>query len=127
MPVLLAWLRRRGRPLLAGRFGIEGLLAHANLSAAVSRLAVSVAALVVSLAMLAAIAVMVGSFRGTVAYWVGQTLQADLFVAVADGGRVGAFGGHLGRRRSGASRRTPRWSRWTGSAASICPMGPTAI
>ena len=93
VPVLLAWLRRRGRPLLAGRFGIEGLLAHANLSAAVSRLAVSVAALVVSLAMLAAIAIMVGSFRETVAYWVGQTLQADLFVAVADGGRVGASAG----------------------------------
>ena len=93
VPVLLAWLRRRGRPLLAHRLGIEGLLAHANLSAAVSRLAVSVAALVVSLAMLAAIAIMVGSFRETVAYWVGQTLQADLFVAVADGGRVGASAG----------------------------------
>jgi putative ABC transport system permease protein len=31
--------------------------------------------------MLVAIAVMVGSFRQTVIYWVGQTLQADLFVA----------------------------------------------
>ena len=90
VPVLLEWLRRRGRAVLAGRFRIEGLLAHANLSAAVSRLAVSVAALVVSLAMLAAIAIMVGSFRETVAYWVGQTLQADLFVAVADGGPRGA-------------------------------------
>ena len=93
VPVLLEGLRRRGRAVLAGRFRIEGLLAHANLSAAVSRLAVSVAALVVSLAMLAAIAIMVGSFRETVAYWVGQTLQADLFVAVADGGRVGASAG----------------------------------
>ncbi len=91
-PVLLAWLRRRGRPILVGLFRIEGLLAHANLSAAVSRLAVSVAALVVSLAMLAAIAIMVGSFRETVAHWVGQTLQADLFVAVAEGGPVGAAG-----------------------------------
>ena len=62
---------------------MEGLLAHANLSASVSRLAVSVAALVVSLAMLAAIAIMVGSFRDTVGYWVGQTLQGDLFVATA--------------------------------------------
>ena len=93
VPVLLEGLRRRGRALLAGRFRIEGLLAHANLSASVSRLAVSVAALVVSLAMLAAIAIMVGSFRETVAYWVGQTLQADLFVAVADGGPVGASAG----------------------------------
>ena len=93
VPVLLEGLRRRGRALLAGRFRVEGLLAHANLSAAVSRLAVSVAALVVSLAMLAAIAIMVGSFRETVAYWVGQTLQADLFVAVADGGRIGSGAG----------------------------------
>ena len=93
VPVLLEWLRRRGRAVLAGRFRIEGLLAHANLSAAVSRLAVSVAALVVSLAMLAAIAIMVGSFRETVAYWVGQTLQADLFVATGDRAALGASAG----------------------------------
>ena len=40
----------------------------------------SVAALSVSLAMMVAIAVMVGSFRETVVYWVSQTLKADLFV-----------------------------------------------
>ncbi len=83
VPALLDLLRRVGRKTLGGWFGVEGLLAHANLSASVSRLAVSVAALVVSLAMLAAIAIMVGSFRDTVGYWVGQTLQGDLFVATA--------------------------------------------
>ena len=82
-PVLLALFRRAGRPALARWFKVEGLLAHANLSAAVTRLAVSVAALVVSLAMLAAIAIMIGSFRATVSHWVGQTLRADLFVAAA--------------------------------------------
>ena len=30
--------------------------------------------------MMVAVAVMIGSFRDTVAYWVGQTLQADLFI-----------------------------------------------
>ncbi len=89
VPVLLDLLRRVGRPPLRRWFGVEGLLAHANLSAAVSRLAVSVAALVVSLAMLTAIAIMIGSFRETVTYWVGQTLQADLFVATADRTPVG--------------------------------------
>ena len=84
VPVLLALLRHVGRPVLSRWFGVEGLLAHANLSASVARLAVSVAALVVSLAMLTAITIMIGSFRETVTYWVGQTLQADLFVAVAD-------------------------------------------
>jgi putative ABC transport system permease protein len=68
----------------AGRWlGVEGLLAQANLASALPRLSVSVAALAVSLAMLVAIAVMIGSFRETVIYWVGQTLQADLYVATA--------------------------------------------
>ena len=89
VPVLLELLRRVGRATLWRWFGVEGLLAHANLSASVSRLAVSVAALVVSLAMLAAIAIMVGSFRDTVGYWVGQTLQGDLFVATADRAPLG--------------------------------------
>ena len=89
VPVLLELLRRVGRPALGRWFSVEGLLAHANLSAAVSRLAVSVAALVVSLAMLTAIAIMIGSFRETVTYWVGQTLQADLFVATVDRAPVG--------------------------------------
>ena len=30
--------------------------------------------------MMVAVAVMIGSFRDTVVYWVGQTLQADLFI-----------------------------------------------
>ena len=89
VPVLLELLRRVGRPTLSRWFGVEGLLAHANLSASVSRLAVSVAALVVSLAMLAAIVIMVGSFRETVGYWVGQTLRGDLFVATAGRTPVG--------------------------------------
>ena len=64
----------------AGRLGVEGLLAHANLTAAIPRLSISVAALSVSLSMMVAIAVMIGSFRDTVIYWVGQTLRADLFI-----------------------------------------------
>ncbi len=88
-PMLLSLFRRTGRGGLAHWFRIEGLLAHANLSAAVPRLSVSVAALVVSLAMLTAVAIMVGSFRETVSYWVGQTLQADLFVSTADRAPVG--------------------------------------
>ena len=90
VPVCLELLRRYGRGVLARCCGVEGLLAHANLSAAVSRLGVSVAALVVSLAMLAAIAIMIESFRSTVTYWVSQTLQADLFVAPGDRAPVGS-------------------------------------
>jgi putative ABC transport system permease protein len=45
--------------------------------------AISVAGLAVSLSMLVAIAVMIGSFRETVTYWIGQSLKADLYVAPA--------------------------------------------
>lgn len=79
-PAALAGAARLARrPLRLGR-GAAGLLAHANLTAAIPRLAISVAALAAALSMLVAIAVMVGSFRDTVRYWVSQTLQADLFI-----------------------------------------------
>jgi putative ABC transport system permease protein len=79
---LTAWVRLAAGP--ASRWlGVEAHLAQANITSALPRVSVSVAALAVSLSMLVAIAVMIGSFRETVIYWVGQTLQADLYVATA--------------------------------------------
>jgi putative ABC transport system permease protein len=83
VPAALVVLSRVGGRPLARLFGVEGLLAHANLAASIPRLSVSVAALAVALAMMVAIAIMIGSFRETVIYWVGQTLQADLYMATA--------------------------------------------
>jgi putative ABC transport system permease protein len=80
VPAIMFGLARIGRAVLRRRLGVEGLLAHANLTAAIPRLSISVAALAVSLSMMVAIAVMIGSFRDTVIYWVGQTLRADLFI-----------------------------------------------
>jgi len=80
VPAIMYGLARIGRMTLRRRLGVEGLLAHANLTSAIPRLSISVAALSVSLAMMVAIAVMIGSFRDTVVYWVGQTLKADLFI-----------------------------------------------
>ncbi|MGD9903521.1 MAG: FtsX-like permease family protein [Vicinamibacterales bacterium] len=80
VPPLLFVMARAVRGPLRRRLGAEGLLAHAHLASAIPRLAISVAALAVSLAMMVAVAVMIGSFRDTVVYWVGQTLRADLFV-----------------------------------------------
>lgn len=80
VPAIMYGLARAGRLVLRRRLGVEGLLAHANLTAAIPRLSISVAALSVSLSMMVAIAIMIGSFRDTVVYWVGQTLQADLFI-----------------------------------------------
>ncbi len=83
VPAALAILSRFGARPLTAMFGVEGQLAHANLCAAIPRLAVSIAALAVSLSMMVAIAIMIGSFRETVIYWVGQTLQADLYMSTA--------------------------------------------
>ena len=92
VPVALSVLQRIRLPM-DGPFGVELMLARANLGASIRRLSVSVAALVVSLAMMVAIAIMIGSFRETVVYWVGQTLQADLFIAGARRSPVGDRGG----------------------------------
>ena len=80
VPTIVSGLARGLRAPLRRVLGVEGLLAHANLAAAIPRLSISIAALAVSLSMMVAVAIMIGSFRETVVYWVGQTLQADLFV-----------------------------------------------
>ncbi|MEW5976215.1 MAG: FtsX-like permease family protein [Acidobacteriota bacterium] len=83
VPWLLAGFSRFGAKPLNWMFGVEGRLANSNLVGGIKRISVSVAALAVSLSMLTAIAIMIGSFRETVIYWVGQTLRADLYVAPA--------------------------------------------
>ena len=80
VPAIVYGLARLLRAPLRGVLGVEGLLAHANLSAAIPRLSISIAALAVALSMTVAVVVMIGSFRDTVVYWIGQTLQADLFI-----------------------------------------------
>jgi putative ABC transport system permease protein len=90
VPAILFLTGRVSRGVMRRRLGVSGLLAHANLASAIPRLSISVAALAVSLSMMVAIAVMIGSFRDTVNYWVGQTLQADLFVSPGVRPRPGA-------------------------------------
>ena len=80
VPPVLHLLQRMPSPRW---LGVEGELARTNLGGAIRRLSISVAALAISLAMMVAIAIMIGSFRETVVYWVGQTLQADLFISAA--------------------------------------------
>jgi putative ABC transport system permease protein len=83
VPAVLYWVAKLGRRASRKFMRIEGQLAASNLSAAISRISISVAALAVSLAMMVAIAVMIGSFRETVVYWIGQTLKADLYMRPA--------------------------------------------
>ncbi|MBK8315343.1 MAG: ABC transporter permease [Acidobacteria bacterium] len=83
VPAMLFVLVKIGNRLLFRLFRIEGRLANANLAGSIPRVSISVAALAVSLSMMVAIAVMIGSFRETVVYWVGQTLKADLYMRPA--------------------------------------------
>ena len=62
-----------------GRAGVDCMLASANLRAAIPRVSISVAALAVALAMMVAVSIMIGSFRETVSYWVGETMVADIY------------------------------------------------
>jgi len=59
---------------------LEARLAAASIRGSVPRLAISISALAISLAMMIAISIMIGSFRSTVAYWIDQTLGADIYV-----------------------------------------------
>ena len=79
---LLLACRLSGRliGLVARRFRVEARLASANLRGAIPRVSISVAALAVSLGMMVAISIMIGSFRETISYWVGQSLVADIYV-----------------------------------------------
>ena len=61
------------------KFLVVAKLAAANLRNAIPRLSISVAALAVALAMMTAVSIMIASFRQTVAYWVDQTLVADIY------------------------------------------------
>jgi putative ABC transport system permease protein len=90
VPAVVYGLSRLLRRPLQRLLGVEGLLAHANLTASIPRLSISIAALAVSLSMTVAVVVMIGSFRDTVVYWVGQTLKADLFVGPGLQPTVGA-------------------------------------
>ena len=83
VPIVLRSVTRLVSGSLKRWFHLESWLANASLSAGIGRIAVSVAALAMSLSMMVAIAVMIGSFRETVQYWIAQTLKADLYVAAA--------------------------------------------
>lgn len=64
-------------------FGTESLLASRSLIGSLRRTSVLVAALSTAIAMTTAVGIMVGSFRQTVLLWMGDRLQADLYLSPA--------------------------------------------
>tara|TARA_B100000686_G_C16769928_1_gene964381 strand:+ start:89 stop:1792 length:1704 start_codon:yes stop_codon:yes gene_type:complete len=76
------------RGFCKNRFGGEGLLACLNLSQNVGRNSIAVSSLAIAFMMIISMSIMVHSFRQTVAVWIEQTLQADLFVRSASGNNI---------------------------------------
>ena len=67
---------------LGGRLlGALGRLAPRDIVRSLSRTSVAIAALMTAVSVIVGVSIMVGSFRGTVAQWLEQTLQADIYLS----------------------------------------------
>ena len=80
-PAAVVALMRVLAPPAGALFGVLGRLAARGVVAALSRTAVAIAALMIAVAVTVGVAVMVDSFRSTVASWLEVTLQADVYVS----------------------------------------------
>lgn len=83
MPALVAGITAASARGVRTVFGVEALLATRSLAGSLRRTSVLVGALSTALAMLVAVGIMVGSFRETVIVWMGDRLQADLYLRPA--------------------------------------------
>ncbi len=82
-PVSALALGRGLAPFFRRTLGVAGDLGCRYLAGSLSRSAVSIAALACALGMLIAVAVMIGSFRETVNFWVSRSISGDLFFGPA--------------------------------------------
>ena len=80
---LLAPLLTRGLMALAARpgLGVVARMAPRTIIRSLSRTSVAVAALMVAVSVIIGVGVMIDSFRTTVALWLDEVLQADIFVS----------------------------------------------
>ena len=83
IPALVSGLAAVTAGVIRRVFGVEALLATRSLAGSLRRTSVLVGALSTAIAVLTAVGIMVGSFRETVVVWMGDILQADLFLAPA--------------------------------------------
>lgn len=87
-PPIVVGLVRLNQPLTA-RLGLLARMANRDVARHLSRTGVAVAALMVAFSATVGVGVMVDSFRGGVAIWINDLLNADLYVAppsIEDGG-----------------------------------------
>ncbi len=87
-PPLVVGLVRLNQPLTA-RLGLLARMANRDVARHLSRTGIAVAALMVAFSTTVGVGVMVDSFRGGVAIWINDLLNADLYIAppaIEDGG-----------------------------------------
>ncbi len=90
-PLIVVGLVRFNQPLVA-RMGLLARMANRDVARHLSRTGVAVAALMVAFATTIGVGVMVDSFRGGVAIWINDLLNADIYIAppaIEDGGNRG--------------------------------------
>ena len=80
-PVAVVGLLRAIQLLVGTRTDIVGRLCIRSVLASLSRTAVAIAALMVAVSVTVGVGIMIESFRQTVAYWLENALQADIYVA----------------------------------------------
>lgn len=87
-PPIVVGLVRLNQPLTA-RLGLLARMANRDVARHLSRTGIAVAALMVAFSATVGVGVMVDSFRGGVAIWINDLLNADLYIAppsIEDGG-----------------------------------------
>ena len=82
VPALVPAVTRLLLPLLKLGFGGIGRLAARGISATLSRTGPALAALTLAVAATVGMGIMVESFRATLADWLGQTLQGDIYLSI---------------------------------------------
>jgi len=80
-PPLTVLLMRWLVPLLDRLWGALGRMAPRDIVRSLSRTSVAIAALMTAVSVIVGVSIMIGSFRETVTVWLGQTLQADVYLS----------------------------------------------
>ena len=80
-PAALLLLMRLFLPLAGAMFGVLGRMACRAVTRSLSRTSVAVAALTIAVSVIVGVNTMIGSFRGTVADWLGNSLGAQIYVS----------------------------------------------
>ena len=80
-PAALLLLMRLFLPLAGAMFGVLGRMACRAVTRSLSRTSVAVAALTIAVSVIVGVSTMIGSFRGTVADWLENSLGAQIYVS----------------------------------------------